>query len=264
MFNAKKNIDSIIEWLSEYKNRTKCRGVVLGLSGGKDSTVVAMLAKKVWGSNVVALLMPNGEQKDLSDAIHIANTLELESHIIQLETVYNNLILNIEHQLVQNNEGGKEWVHNCPTITEKAKTNIPPRLRMTTLYAVAQTLGYRVIGTGNASEAYIGWTTKFGDSAYDFNPIAHLTCTEVMEIGKVLAKELGLEERYVVKTPSDGLCGKSDEESFGFTYAQLDQVVKCREDERGVGIHASSEIVNRIEDMHDCTEHKRRMPYTMK
>lgn len=247
-------LERITTWLENYKEKTNCKGVVLGLSGGKDSTVVAMLAKKVWGDNVVALLMPNGEQKDLHDALHIATTLGLRYKVVNIEMIYNNLLLNIENQLVVDERGEREWIENCPKVTDKAKTNIPPRLRMTILYAVAQTLGYRVIGTGNASEAYIGWTTKWGDSAYDFNPIAHLTCTEVMELGKVLAEEFGIEERFVTKTPADGLCGKSDEESFGFSYRDLDYYLRS-------GIlppQAASATA-----MHKASAHKRRLPYTV-
>lgn len=249
------NLKDTLNQLNEYKLESDCKGVVLGLSGGKDSTVVAMLAKKVWGDNVLALLMPNGEQKDISDSIAIVEALNLNYNIINLETAYNNLLLNIEHQLVET-VCGKDWLPNCPKITDKAKTNIPPRLRMTTLYAVAQTLGYRVIGTGNLSESYIGWCTKWGDCAYDINPIAHLTCTEVIEIGKLLAKEFGLDEKYIVKPPSDGLCGMSDEESFGFTYAQLDAHI------RDLPVDIDALVTNKINYMHKITQHKRQMPVT--
>jgi NAD+ synthase len=206
---------------------------VLGISGGKDSTVVAMLAKKVWGNNVVGVLMPNGAQKDISDSFAIVNTLNIDYRVCDISAAYNAITA-------------------LTTPSDKACTNIPPRLRMTVLYAIAQTLGYRVIGTGNASEAYVGWTTKWGDSAYDFNPIANLTCTEVMEVGKALAAEFGLPEKYVVKTPSDGLSGKSDEDNFGFTYDTLDFYI------RGGGINA--DIAEKIDQMHKITEHKRNMP----
>ena len=205
-------LKEILEWLEQYKEATRCRGVVLGISGGKDSTVVAMLAKKVWGDNVFGVLMPNGKQKDIDDALNIVKTLGIEHRIVNIETVYNSL-LHVVENCIEETPIGRDFVANCLRVTDKAKTNIPPRIRMTTLYAIAQTLGYRVIGTGNASEAYIGWTTKWGDSAYDFNPIAHLTCTEVMSLGELLANEFGLNKKYVTKTPSDGLCGKTDEDS---------------------------------------------------
>lgn len=249
-------LKEILDWLQQYKEVTRCRGVVLGISGGKDSTVVAMLAKKVWGCNVFGVLMPNGAQKDIDDALDIVKTLDIEHRIVNIETVYNSILHVIENR-IEETPIGRDFVANCPKVTEKAKTNIPPRIRMTVLYAVAQTLGYRVIGTGNASEAYIGWTTKWGDSAYDFNPIAHLTCSEVMSLGELLADEFGLDKKFVTKTPSDGLCGKTDEDSFGFTYATLDGYIS------GGMINTDYETALKIEQMHQASEHKRNMPATL-
>ena len=249
-------LKEILNWLEQYKEATRCRGVVLGISGGKDSTVVAMLTKKVWGNNVFGVLMPNGTQRDINDALDIVKTLGIEHRIVNIETVYNSLLHVIENR-IEETLIGRDFVANCPKVTDKAKTNIPPRIRMTTLYAVAQTLGYRVIGTGNASEAYIGWTTKWGDSAYDFNPIDHLTCTEVMALGGLLADEFGLNKKYVTKTPSDGLCGKTDEDSFGFTYATLDGYIS------GGMSNTDYETALKIEQMHQASEHKRNMPATL-
>lgn len=249
-------LKEILNWLEQYKEATRCRGIVLGISGGKDSTVVAMLAKKVWGNNVFGVLMPNGTQKDIDDALDIVKTLGIEHRIVNIETVYNSLLHVIENR-IEETPIGRDFVANCPKVTDKAKTNIPPRIRMTVLYAIAQTLGYRVIGTGNASEAYIGWTTKWGDSAYDFNPIAHLTCTEVMALGDLLADEFGLNKKYVTKTPSDGLCGKTDEDSFGFTYATLDGYIS------GGMSNTDYETALKIEQMHQASEHKRNMPATL-
>lgn len=127
-----KECKRILSWLNQYREETNCKGVVLGLSGGKDSTVVAMLAKKVWGNNVVAILMPNGEQKDIEDSINIAKSLGIKHYIINISNAYQSLINEVETCI--------------QPVNGKAKTNIPPRLRMTTLYAIAQTLGYRVIG----------------------------------------------------------------------------------------------------------------------
>ncbi len=233
-------IDVIISYLEE-KKAAGCHGVVLGLSGGKDSTVVAMLAKKVWGDNVIAVLMPNGRQSDIEDSIGIASQLELNYITVNIENTYQSLLFQIEKQL--NGE-----------VLDKAKTNIPPRLRMTTLYAIAQTYGYMVIGTGNFSESFIGWCTKWGDAAYDFNPIARLTCTEVIELGKILAKEFGLDESYIIKAPSDGLTGHSDEDNFGFTYEQLDNYIKGNID------NIPEEVIFNIQAMHKASEHKRNMP----
>jgi NAD+ synthase len=224
----------IIEWMNEFKEKNNVKGVVLGLSGGKDSTVVAMLAKKVFGGNVVAISMPNGNQADIADVQAIIKTLKLTAITVNIQNTFDQLI----HDTYMN-------------ISDKAKTNIAPRIRMTVLYGIAQSLGYLVIGTGNKSEAMIGWTTKFGDSACDFNPIGHLTCREVIEIGKELAEEFGLDIGYIVKKPADGLTSKTDEDNFGFTYAELDDYLMY-------GIEGPN--INKIKNMITWAEHKRRMP----
>jgi NAD+ synthase len=222
----------LIDWLRNYKQKENVKGVVLGLSGGKDSTVVAMLAKKVWGDNVLVVLMPNGVQKDISDSLEIAQTLGLNYKIINIGEAYN-------------------YIATATEANEKSRTNIAPRLRMTTLYALAQNLGYRVIGTGNLSESFIGWTTKFGDSACDFNPIGNCTCSEVIEIGKELAEVYGLPMRFIEKTPADGLTGKSDEDNFGFTYKEVDEYIRHRK---------TGPNIEKIIAMNNASHHKRHMP----
>lgn len=249
------DISKIISWLKNYKETTNCKGVVLGLSGGKDSTTVAMLSKLVFGDNVLAVLMPNGTQSDIDDSIAIAEALGIDYRIVNIETAFNNLVFNIQ-TTIENISGRNEYVVNCPTVTPKALTNIPPRLRMATLYAIGQTIGYRVIGTGNASEAYIGWFTKWGDGANDFNPIANLTCSQVVELGKELAPIFGLDEKYITKTPSDGLTGKSDEDNFGFTYEQLDKYIMY-------GTSGDAVVDDKIKRLHEISEHKRSMPIKM-
>lgn len=224
----------IIDWMNEFKEKNNVKGVVLGLSGGKDSTVVAMLAKKVFGGNVVAISMPNGNQADIADVQSIIKTLKLTATTVNIQNTFDQLI----HDTYMN-------------ISDKAKTNIAPRIRMTVLYGIAQSLGFLVIGTGNKSEAMIGWTTKFGDSACDFNPIGHLTCREVIEIGKELAEEFGLDIGYIVKKPADGLTSKTDEDNFGFTYDELDDYLMY-------GIEGPN--INKIKNMITWAEHKRRMP----
>lgn len=227
-------LNKIIEWMTAFKEKNNVKGVVLGLSGGKDSTVVAMLAKKVFGDNVVAVSMPNGTQSDIGDVRDIIMTLKLTSPLINIQNTFDTLI----HDTYMN-------------ISDKAKTNIAPRIRMTVLYAIAQSLGYLVIGTGNKSEAMIGWTTKFGDSACDFNPIGHLTCREVIEIGKELAEEFGLDIGYIVKKPADGLTSKTDEDNFGFTYDELDDYLMY-------GIEGPN--VEKIKNLITWAAHKRQMP----
>ena len=227
-------LDKIINWMTDFKLRNNVKGVVLGLSGGKDSTVVAMLAKKVFGNNVIAVSMPNGTQSDIGDVREIITTLKLTSPLVNIQNTFDTLI----HDTYMN-------------ISDKAKTNIAPRIRMTVLYAIAQSWGYLVIGTGNKSEAMIGWTTKFGDSACDFNPIGHLTCREVISIGLELADEFGLDRSYIVKKPADGLTSKTDEDNFGFTYDELDNYLIY-------GIEGPN--IEKIKNMITWAAHKRQMP----
>ena len=227
-------LDKIINWMTEFKLKNNVNGVVLGLSGGKDSTVVAMLAKKVFGNNVLAVSMPNGVQSDISDVQTIITSLMLNAVTVNIKNTFDQLIYDTHLN-----------------ISDKAKTNIAPRIRMTVLYSIAQSYGYLVIGTGNKSEAMIGWTTKFGDSACDFNPIGHLTCSEVIEIGKELAEEFGLDIGYIVKKPADGLTSKTDEDNFGFTYEELDNYLLY---------NIEGPNIDKIKNMIKWAEHKRRMP----
>ena len=227
-------LDKIINWMTKFKLKNNVKGVVLGLSGGKDSTVVAMLAKKVFGNSILAVSMPNGAQSDISDVQTIITSLKLNAVTVNIKNTFDQLIYDTHMN-----------------ISEKAKTNIAPRIRMTVLYSIAQSYGYLVIGTGNKSEAMIGWTTKFGDSACDFNPIGHLTCSEVIEIGKELAEEFGLDVSYIVKKPADGLTSKTDEDNFGFTYAELDNYLLY---------NIEGPNIDKIKNMIKWAEHKRRMP----
>lgn len=245
IFKPEFHIDKVCQWMTDFKLRHNVKGVVLGLSGGKDSTVVAMFAKKVFGDNIVAVLMPNGEQKDIDDSIAIANQLKLRYRIVNIEHAFTDIINSINENT--------HYDGQTILVTEKSKTNIAPRIRMTALYAFAQSLGYLVMGTGNYSEAMIGWTTKFGDSACDFNPLGQHTCTEVIEMGKILAKEFGLDEKYIVKKPSDGLTGKTDEENFGFTYEELDKFIRT-------GICDDKAKIDKFFALFKAAEHKRRMP----
>ena len=234
---AKANCNEIVEWLEGIK-ASGCKGVVFGLSGGKDSTVVAMLAKLVWGDNIHALIMPNHSNTDTGDAIVISNILELNSVYYPISDIYD---------IFGNPDFG---------YSEKALSNVAPRIRMTILYVEAQDLGYRVIGTGNRSERYIGWCTKHGDMACDFNPIAHLTCSEVIELGLYLADKFGLPSEFIQKPPADGITGKTDEDNFGFTYKQLDTYLL-------EGSSGDSAIDEKIEKMHAAATHKLVMPATM-
>ena len=255
MFDAQKEKNRIVSWLEDYRDNKGCKGVVFGVSGGKDSTVVSMLSKKVWGDNALGILMPNGVQADIADSLEIVKAVGVNYRVVNIGEVYNSFV-----NVIENKTDGEV---NIIGISEKSKTNIPPRIRMTVLYAVAQSLGYMVIGTGNRSEGYIGWTTKFGDNANDFNPIAHLTCTEVIALGHSLADEFGLDKKFVIKTPTDGLTGKSDEANFGFTYRQLDEYIKFKDEHPsgdGLPENFPQEVARKISAMHLSSEHKRNTP----
>lgn len=198
--------DKLIKGIQDYCEDTGCKGFCIGISGGKDSTVVAKLLVDALGKDkVLGVLMPNGDQVDINDSYKVVDLLNIKYTIINIKS-----ILNISLDVI-----------DIP-ITEKAITNLLARIRMCNLYAIAQSIGYRVCGTGNLSEKYIGWFTKWGDGACDFNPIANLTCTEVMELGHYM----GLPDNLVYKEPADGLTGKSDEDNFGFTYKELDSFIR--------------------------------------
>lgn len=235
--DTKAAIQNIVDWLTAIK-KSGCKGVTLGLSGGKDSTVVAMLAVKVWGpENVYGVIMPNINWEDVEDALKVARTLDIQHTICPIKSTYYALTEDL-------------------ILSEQARVNIAPRIRMTTLYAIAQTFGYRVIGTGNRSERYIGWCTKFGDMGCDMNPIAHLTCGQVIDIGLALAEEFGLNPALIRRPPADGLTGKTDEDNFGFTYDQLDAYILN-------GTSGNKKIDKKIEKMHEAALHKLTMPATM-
>lgn len=253
--------NEIVNWIKEYAKASNLRGVVLGISGGKDSAVVAALCCEALGKhNVFGVLMPNNVQSDISDSIAVVDFLGIKNVTVNIGETYNSLVNTINGAMVHNvfePDTTNKPVHDF--LNDKTKTNIPPRLRMTILYAVAQELGYRVAGTGNRSEAYVGWFTKWGDGAHDFNPIAHLTTEQVINVGL----ELGLPEHLVKKTPADGLTGKSDEDNLGFTYKKLnDFILKSEIKSTYVGDNDEESIDDvvvklKIEKLHKISAHKR-------
>jgi NAD+ synthase len=218
--------EGIVSFLKNYQERTHVKGYVLGISGGKDSTVVAkLLVDSIGKENVLGVLMPNGEQKDINDSIRICEFLNIQYLRVDIESTFLTLLNSIERTILKDsiNVGIPNLTSNGVKIiiSEKALTNVAPRIRMTILYAIAQSVGYRVAGTSNASELFIGWGTKWGDLASDINPISQLTCSEVISLGDYM----GLPYDLIHKTPADGLTGKSDEENFGFTYKELDTLI---------------------------------------
>lgn len=221
MFDANKEIDGIVNWIREWFERNGPKAsAVIGLSGGKDSSIVATLLVRALGKDrVVGVMMPNGRQADINDSITIANHLGIKTYTVNIESSYNAFL-----DTLQESASDIE-------ITKDTKINLAPRLRMSTLYAIAQSLpnGGRVANTCNASEDYVGYSTKYGDAAGDFSPCANYTVTEMLQIGDALK----VPKELVHKEPSDGLSGMSDEDKLGFTYASLDDYImngRCDDD----------------------------------
>ena len=232
-FDALKVKNDIVKWIQDWfeVNGKGCKGV-LGISGGKDSSVVAALLVEALGKeNVVGVLMPNGEQFDIDVSEALVKHLDIQSYVVNIKEAYDGVLSEL-------NKSGIE-------LTPQAVTNLPPRLRMTTVYAVSQCVNGRVANTCNLSEDWVGYSTRYGDSAGDFSPLAKLTVQEVKEIGRVL----GLPDIFVDKVPIDGLCGKTDEDNLGFTYATLDRYIR-------EGICEDEEIKAKIDRMHRINQFK--------
>ena len=213
-FNAKEVKDQVVQWIRDWfdENGKGCNAVI-GISGGKDSSVVAALCAEALGKDrVIGVTMPNGVQKDISDSMRLINHLGIRYCCVNIGDTYNALMAAVKEQL------GTLGVD----VSGQTTINMPPRLRMTTLYAISQSMNGRVANTCNLSEDWVGYSTRYGDAAGDFSPLGGLTVAEVKAIGK----ELGLPIDLVEKTPSDGLCGKSDEDNLGFTYAVLDRYIR--------------------------------------
>ncbi len=209
MFDAVKTTKECVQWIRDFfaENGEGCNAVV-GISGGKDSSIVAALCVEALGKDrVIGVLMPKGEQHDIDMAHLLVDSLGIKHYVINIKDAVDGLMKNLPEGL---------------EITSQTVQNIPPRVRMATLYAVSQSCNGRVANTCNLSEDWVGYSTRYGDSVGDFSPLSNLTVTEVKEMGRVL----GLPDELVDKTPIDGLCGKTDEENLGFTYAELDVYIR--------------------------------------
>jgi len=209
MFDAKKVKDQCVAWIQKFfeENGPGCNAV-LGISGGKDSSVAAALCVEALGRDrVIGVLMPKGEQHDIDMAYLLVDHLGIRRYEINVADAVEGVLKNLPAEL---------------EISNQTRINIAPRIRMTTLYAVSQSCNGRVVNTCNLSEDWVGYSTRYGDAAGDFSPMCNLTVTEVKAIGR----ELGLPDVLVDKVPIDGLCGKTDEENLGFTYAELDVYIR--------------------------------------
>ena len=207
MFNAEKIKDQCVQWIRDFfeENGKGCNAVV-GISGGKDSSIVAALCVEALGKDrVIGVLMPNGEQHDIDMAKLLVSHLGIKHYIVNIKDAVEGLVGAVPFEL-----------------SAQSRTNLPPRIRMATLYAVSQSHNGRVANTCNLSEDWVGYSTRYGDAAGDFSPCSHLTVQEMKQVGRVL----GLPDVLVDKVPIDGLCGKTDEDNLGFTYAELDRYIR--------------------------------------
>ena len=210
MFDAVKVKNECVQWIRDFfeENGKDCNAVV-GISGGKDSSIVAALCVEALGKErVIGVLMPNGVQADIDMAMLLVNHLGIKHYVINIKDA------------VEAEVKALPFEPSVQTIT-----NIPPRIRMTTLYAVAQSNNGRVANTCNLSEDWVGYSTRYGDQAGDFSPCSFLTVDEMKQIGRLC----GLPDVLIDKVPIDGLCGKTDEDNLGFTYAVLDRYIRTGE-----------------------------------
>lgn len=225
-FNAIEVKNKCVKWIRNFfeENGKGCNAVV-GISGGKDSSIVASLCVEALGKDrVIGVLMPNGEQSDISYSYFLCGILGIKFVTVPIENAVNGVL-----------DAMKENVN----ISEQTIINLPARIRMSTLYAVSQSMNGRVANTCNLSEDWVGYATRYGDAAGDFSPLSNLTVTEVKEIGR----ELGLPDDLIDKVPTDGLCGKTDEDNLGFTYNVLDKYIRTGEIE-------NEEVKRKIDVMH--------------
>jgi NAD+ synthase len=225
-FNAKKITKDLILWIKNFfKENGKGCNAIVGISGGKDSSVVAALCVEALGRDrVIGVLMPNGVQPDIDMAEELVHFLGIQNYTLNIEDAVSGVL--------------NQFTDIIPS--EQTKINLPSRIRMATLYAVSQSCNGRVANTCNLSEDWVGYATRYGDGAGDFSPLSGLTVTEVKAIGK----ELGLPEEFINKVPTDGLCGQTDEEKLGFTYDELDEYIRR-------GMIYNKETKTKIDMMHD-------------
>ena len=203
--------ESIVKWIQNWfkENGPDCKAVI-GISGGKDSSIVAALCVEALGKDrVIGVMIPEDLDENDADAKRLIDHLQIENMCIELRPIVKPIV---------------DQVFEYGNWSDQSSMNVRPRLRMSILYAIAQSHNGRVANTCNLSESYIGWETRWGDAVGDFAPLAGLTCSEVIALGK----ELDLPKELIEKVPSDGLCGRSDEEAFGFSYDELDRWIRLQ------------------------------------
>lgn len=286
-FDARQAIDSTIAWIRDAFRDNGGKIAVIGISGGKDSSVVAALCAHALGKdNVIGVKMSDGTQPDWEDQDDIIEHLGIKSIDFDISAItdalretaadvgiatpgwtdksYSTVPEDMWDTPDANRENSDEAAMeddfgillNNYELPRQAAMNMPPRVRLVVLYMIAQSLNVsaRVVGTANLSEAFIGWDTRYGGcggSGCDLLPIASYTATEVIAIGKVL----GIPDHLLFKQPADGLTGKTDEENFGFSYWELDAYIR-----QGDGARVMTEIKDKIDDMHDRNAFKMAMP----
>lgn len=229
----KNTINNITKFIADYVEGAHSKGVALGMSGGKDSLIVAKLCALALGKEkVFGLIMPNGPMADRQIAEEHCKLLGIDYNIVDISASYSDVVQKTADAVGED------------SVTEVSLVNIAPRLRMTYLYSIAASRNYLVANTSNLSEIMIGYSTKWGDGVGDFAPIADLTKTEVCELGIAL----GLPQKYVLKKPDDGLSGKTDEEKLGFSYDELDLFIRKGE---------KSENFEKISRLYKINTHKR-------
>ena len=233
-FQTEKVLEDLVTWVRDYFAQAPAQTkAVIGISGGKDSSVAAAVCVRALGRDrLIGVLMPQGEQADIAYSRLLVDTLGIRSYTINIGDTVSTFMQALSAHMEPSNQ---------------AVVNTPARIRMTTLYAVAACVGGRVINTCNLSEDWVGYSTKFGDAAGDVSPLSDLTVTEVLQIGEAL----GLPDELVHKVPIDGLCGKTDEENLGFTYAELDTYIRGLTD-----LSDKPELKERIDRMHRNNLHK--------
>lgn len=239
MFNAGKVKDELVRWVRDWfaVNGTGCNAII-GISGGKDSTVVAALCVEALGKErVIGVMMPNGEQSDIEIAYNVVNYLGIRFVVCDINESVEGVLRNMNYPV----DGDIYRIKP----SDQTRINLPPRIRMATLYAISQSMNGRVSNNCNLSEEWVGYSTRWGDNVGDFSPLGNLTVTEVKAIGR----ELGLPEEFIEKPPSDGLCGKTDEDNLGFTYEVLDKYIRT-------GVCEDPVVKERIDALHQKNKFK--------